>query len=92
MTIGPLPMMRMVSRSVRLRHSSLPPGGLGLRHQGGEVVEQVAGVVRTGTRLGMVLHAERRRVEHPEALDHAVVEVHVGELHAVFADRSAATA
>ena len=38
-------------------------------------VEQVAGVVRAGAGLGVVLHAEGRHVEHADALDHAVVEV-----------------
>ena len=42
-----------------------------------EVVEQVARVVRAGRRLGVVLHAERRHVEAPQALERAVVQVPV---------------
>ena len=91
MTIGPLPMMRMVSRSVRFGTSRFQRGCL-LGHQGGEVVEQVAGVVRSGTRLRVVLHPERRRVEHPEALDDTVVEVHVRELDDARPSESASTA
>ncbi len=39
--------------------------------------------MRAGPGLRVVLHAERGRVEHAEALDDAVVEVHVGEHDAV---------
>ena len=46
----------------------------------GELLEQVGAVVRPRPRLGVVLHAERRGVEDPEALAHAVVEVHVAHL------------
>ena len=46
----------------------------------GEVLEEVGAVVGTGAGLGVVLHAERGRVEHAEALAHAVVEVHVAHL------------
>ena len=37
------------------------------------------GVVRARRRLGVVLHAEGRRVQQPQPLDHAVVEVDVGD-------------
>src|SRR5260221_13026494 len=45
-----------------------------------EAVEEVAGVVRTGTGLGVVLDSRRGDVLQYEALDGAVVEVEVGEL------------
>ena len=46
-------------------------------HQLTELPEEVAGVVRTRRRLGVVLHGEGRRTKRPEALDHPVVEVDV---------------
>ncbi len=49
-------------------------------HQVGEEVEQVAGVVGPGPGLGVVLHAEGGHVVAAQALDDAVVEVHVGDL------------
>ena len=45
-----------------------------------EPLEQVAGVVRSGTRLGVVLHAEGGSCGAPEPLDDTVVEVDVGDL------------
>src|SRR5260370_1321267 len=47
--------------------------------QGAEVVEVVGGVVRAGSGLGVILHAEHRAVEQPQALHHAVVEVDVAD-------------
>ena len=46
----------------------------------GEVLEEVGAVVGTGAGLGVVLHAEGGRVEHAQALAHAVVEVDVAHL------------
>ena len=48
-------------------------------HERGELVEQVHRVVRAGGRLGVVLHGEGGAVQQPQALDHAVVEVDVGD-------------
>src|SRR5271154_793224 len=42
-----------------------------------EAVEQVQAVVRSGSGLGVVLDRPPRHVEQLEALDSAVVEVHV---------------
>ena len=74
-----------------LRGTTPPPGqrrgsrrvrcaAVGDAEQRGEVLEEVGAVVGTGAGLRVVLHAERGRVEHAEALAHAVVEVHVAHL------------
>ena len=42
-----------------------------------ELLEQVAGVVRAGAGLGVVLHTEGRDVRAAEALDDPVVQVDV---------------
>ena len=52
MTIGPLPMMRMDSMSVRRGISAT------LGHQVGELLEQIRRIVRPGTGFGMVLDGE----------------------------------
>src|SRR6266550_5086880 len=75
--MGPLPTMRIVSRSSR-RGMRL----LRSRHQTRERVEEVRRVVRPGPRLGVVLDPERGRVEHAEALDDTVVQVHVRDRRA----------
>ena len=41
-----------------------------------EAIEQVCGIVRTGCRLGVVLHTEGRSVHELESLD-VVVQAHV---------------
>src|SRR3954454_16982581 len=64
MTIGPAPMMRMLLRSLRL----------GIAHQLGEAVEEIADVVRPGARLRVALEAERRAVGAGEALQRAIEE------------------
>src|SRR5688572_26319596 len=73
-------MTRTLSMSVR-RGTGLLPGAIST-HQIQEAVEQVAGVVRAGRGLGVVLHRERRRVEEVEALDDVVVEADVADLRA----------
>src|SRR4051812_41887095 len=70
MTIGPLPRMRIFSRS------SLRGTGDLLQ----EAVEEVQEVVRPGAGLGVVLHGAAGDVEQREALDRAVVEVDVAQL------------
>src|SRR5215203_2794216 len=72
MTIGPEPRMRILWRSSRL--------GMRALYLSDELVEQPQGVVRARSGLGVVLHAAGRDVEQAEALDGAVVEVHVGQL------------
>ena len=52
-------------------------------HQGAELLEQIAGVVGTGPRLRVVLHAEGRDVATAQALDDAVVQVDVGDVGAL---------
>src|SRR3954469_24310000 len=69
MTIGPLPRTRIFVRS-SLRGTNGPD----------ELVEQAERVVRPRARLRVVLHAAGRDVEQADALDRAVVEVHVREL------------
>src|SRR5262245_42601863 len=71
MTIGPDPMRRIDSRS-SLRGMPV--------HQVVELVEEVASVVGPGSGLGVVLDAERRRVQHAQALADTVVEVDVRHL------------
>src|SRR5215218_5624673 len=107
MTMGPAPISRIDSMSVRLgisrppqpaprsrtvRTDSVRPvlvmggGRSGIAsavHQIGEEVEQVAGVVRAGPGLGVVLDAEGPLAFAADALDHPVVEVPVGDLDAL---------
>src|SRR6516162_6280135 len=64
MTIGPAPMIRMLSMSVRL--------GI-LAHQPDKTFEQVMAVMRTGARLGVILHRKDRSADHPQPFV-AVVE------------------
>src|ERR1700744_3960141 len=54
--------------------------GMALLHQYGELVEEVHRVVRARGGLGVVLDGERGPVDQADALDHAVVQVHVGDL------------
>src|SRR5207237_9765784 len=51
-------------------------------HEHAELFEEVARVVRARAGLGVVLHAECGDVAAADALDHAVVEVHVGHVGA----------
>src|SRR5829696_1042644 len=74
MTIGPEPSTRILWRSSRL-------GTSGARLDlADELVEEPDGVVGPGSGLGVVLDAAGRDVEQADALDRAVVEVHVGQL------------
>src|SRR6266498_609025 len=73
--MGPLPMIRMLARSSRRGMRVLSRSG----HELCELVEEIRGVVWAGPGLGVVLDAERGRVEHAETLDNAVVEVDVRE-------------
>ena len=50
-------------------------------HQLDEPVEQVAGVVRAGRRLRVVLHGEGRQVQALQALDDVVVQADVRDAH-----------
>src|SRR3954451_23400806 len=70
MTISPEPSTRILFRSSRL----------GTRDGPDELVEQMQRVVRPRPRLRVVLHAAGGHVEQADALDGAVVEVHVREL------------
>src|SRR5690348_13306584 len=78
MTMGPDPMTRIELRSSRRGTFVLPAV-----HQRGELVEQVAGVVGAGARLGVVLHREAPAAVGPQAADGAVVEVDVADLDPV---------
>ena len=51
-------------------------------HQAREGGEQVVRVGRSGRRLGVVLHRERRDVKKRDALGGAVIQVHMRELDA----------
>ena len=64
----------------RRASASALPSLVPLAHQVGEAVEEVAGVVRAGRRLGVVLHREGRDVEAAQPLDDAVVEPDVADL------------
>src|ERR1700754_3636890 len=52
----------------------------GLPGEGEEALEEVAGIVRPGAGLGVVLDRGAGDVAQDEALDRAVVEVQLGEL------------
>src|SRR5690242_3091407 len=69
MTIGPEPSTRILFRSSR-RGTEGPQ----------ELVEEAERVVRPRPGLRVVLDAARGDVEQADALDRAVVEVHVGQL------------
>src|ERR1700752_2475143 len=64
MMIGPAPMMRMLSMSVRL--------GIVRLHQRHEAVEEVSDVMWSRRRFRVPLKAERRFVDTREALQRAV--------------------
>src|SRR3954466_12094259 len=74
MTMGPLPMSRIDSMSVRLGIAG---------DEVGELCEEIAGVVGAGTGLGVVLHAEGGNVAAAQSFDDPVVEVDVGDVGAV---------
>src|SRR5690242_12155231 len=85
--MGPEPMTSTERRSSRL--GMAPPRATGAAparcpsgpfHQRAERAELARRVVWAWRRLGVVLHAERGRVEQPDPLDHAVVEVDVADL------------
>src|SRR6266446_6215055 len=71
MTIGPAPMIRMLSKSARL--------GI-LAHQSDKPLEQVMAVLRAGARLGVVLDGKYRLSEHPQPFVGLVEEREVGRL------------
>src|SRR6185436_19114439 len=95
MTIGPEPITR-TERMDASRGTSAPrPGGdrrrqaahdrdraaiAMLGHLGDELAEEIVAVVRSGARLGVVLDREDGEVAMAEALDGAVVQVHVRQL------------
>src|ERR1700737_2816566 len=69
MMIGPAPMIRMLSISVRL--------GI-FAHQSDKALEQVMAVLRAGARLGVVLDGKYRLSEHPQPFVGLVEEREVG--------------
>src|SRR5215813_7183011 len=71
MTIGPAPMIRMLSISVRL--------GI-LAHQSDKTFEQVMAVLRAGARLRVVLDGKYRLPEHPQPFVGLVEEREMGWL------------
>ena len=52
---------------------------LGCDHQVDETVKEVGGIVRARSSLGVVLHGERGDVLTSQALNHVVVQTHVGD-------------
>ncbi len=58
-----------------------------LRHEFCEVVEEVVRVVRAGRGFGMILHAEDRLAAMAEAFERLVVEIDVGDVDVVVAER-----
>src|SRR5437764_10885741 len=68
MTIGPLPSTRIFWMS-SLRGNEIE-----------EAVEEIDGVVRAGSRFGVVLRGRAGNVLQHKALDGAVVEIHVRQL------------
>src|SRR5271169_6150854 len=73
MTIGPAPMIRMLSMSVRL--------GI-RRHQRDEPLEQIMAILRAWARLGMVLHRKHRLADNPQSFIAVVEERKMGRLDA----------
>src|SRR5439155_16471151 len=71
MTMGPAPMIRMLSISVRLGISG---------HQPNKALEQVMAVLRTRARLRMVLDREHRLANDPQSLIGLVEERKMGRL------------
>ena len=72
---------RGAPRAARPRALALAQGEeqVALLHRPHEPLEQVERVVRAGRRLRVVLHGEGPRAGGAEALDGAVVQVHVGD-------------
>src|SRR5215475_10145561 len=93
MMIGPAPMIRMLSMSVRLGNSAarhlaaqrflrLPQLRLQpAQHEVVEALEQGLQVVRAGTRLVVALEAESRLVLEGDALERAIEQRAVRRLH-----------
>src|SRR3954453_5229203 len=78
MTIGPEPIKRILLMSSRLGISTQPAARS--CRQLHEAVEQVAGIVRSGTRLRVVLDRRAGDVAQDKALHRTVVEVQVRQL------------
>ena len=80
---GSPPVRRSRRWTVRCRSLATPNCDIGASsgalEQGAEVIEVVRGVVRAGSGLRVVLHAEHRALEQAQALHHAVVEVDVAD-------------
>src|SRR6059058_2481832 len=77
--------MQPATRRVALhlsRSTHEGPSSIHTRHEVGEPVEEVRGVVRSGGGLGVVLDGERGDVEAAQALDDAVVETDVADVDA----------
>src|SRR5438477_8207119 len=68
MTIGPAPMMRMLSRSVLFGT---------VFHHLGEAIEQISNVMRTRTRFGVTLKTKRWSVGAGKTLEGTVEERNV---------------
>ena len=82
MTIGPEPMMRMLWMSVATgHHTPAFAAGALASISSANMPNRYRLSCGPGPGLGVVLHAERRRAEHPHALVGEVVEVEVGHLH-----------
>src|SRR5690242_4454975 len=52
-----------------------------------EIREEIERVVRTGRRLGVILHGDDRLATVAEALQRLVVEIDVRELHVILTER-----
>ena len=63
-----------------------------LLHRLEELPEQVVGVVRSGRRLGMILHREDRLRDVPESFDGAVVQVQMRDASMSAGSESGSTA
>src|SRR5450631_4361759 len=82
MMIGPAPIRRMLSMSVRLgtgREQLLQS----LQHQMVEAIKERAHIVRAGTRLRMTLKAKRRVLFEGKSLKRAIKERAMGCAHGV---------
>src|SRR5665647_1486497 len=78
MTMGPAPMMRMDLMSVRFAMGLLL---LMLFHEIDKAIEQVAHLVRAGTRFRVALETEGRLVGAGNALQAAIEQRYMGHAH-----------
>ncbi len=58
-----------------------------LRHELHEVIEEIAGIVRTRRSFGVILDAERRMIAMAKAFQRIVIQIHVRDFDFVQVER-----